>query len=250
MGLDELTPFMYSHSDYADVWDAYIVRFNKYKTPYASLHLFIDSKPKKEFQTRDIILYDDKLSYCKRLVHCLKQVSTKYVLYTHEDMILYDKPDWELLGEYVDILENSHFSYIKLLKGGMGLRDLMSGLHPSLRLITNYDWNFSVQPTIWETARLLEVLEDLGKTDPSIWKLEELAQSYMKSRIFGLYAFNGCEKKRGMYHWDSAVYPFIATAIVKGQWNTAEYPKEINDLAEEFNIDLSIRGQYEEVVYG
>ena len=48
--------------------------------------------------------------------------------------------------------------------------------------------------------------------------------------------------KRGTYHYDSTIYPFIATAIVKGKWNTMEYVKELTELSAEFNINLDLRG--------
>ena len=27
------------------------------------------------------------------------------------------------------------------------------------------------------------------------------------------------DNKRGQFHWDSGVYPYFATAVVKGKWN-------------------------------
>ena len=38
-----------------------------------------------------------------------------------------------------------------------------------------------------------------------------------------------------MYHFDSLVYPYIATAIVKGKWNFQEYP-ELKKLLDSYNI--------------
>jgi hypothetical protein len=38
------------------------------------------------------------------------------------------------------------------------------------------------------------------------------------------------------------VYPYIATAIIKGKWNLSEYPIELGDLLSEYKIDKSIRG--------
>jgi hypothetical protein len=49
-------------------------------------------------------------------------------------------------------------------------------------------------------------------------------------------------KKRGSLHFDSIVYPYIATAIIKGKWNLSEYPNELGDLLNEYKIDKSIRG--------
>ena len=45
-------------------------------------------------------------------------------------------------------------------------------------------------------------------------------------------------------HFDSKAYPYIATALIKGKWNTAEYQKEIDQLAEEYSIDINQRGNF------
>ena len=59
--------------------------------------------------------------------------------------------------------------------------------------------------------------------------------------INGLLCYTG-EPKRGIYHYDSYVFPIIATAITKGKWNVSEYKKELEPLLVEFNIDTSKRG--------
>ena len=38
------------------------------------------------------------------------------------------------------------------------------------------------------------------------------------------------ENKRGAHHYDSSVYPYIATAIVKGKWNVTEYKNELTNI--------------------
>ena len=50
------------------------------------------------------------------------------------------------------------------------------------------------------------------------------------------------EPKRGLYHHDSSIFPFIASALVRGKWNLSEYSNELIPLVLEYNIDLSLRG--------
>ena len=59
--------------------------------------------------------------------------------------------------------------------------------------------------------------------------------------INGLYVYNG-EPKRGSNHYDSKVFPYTATAVVKGKWNFSEYEAELLPLLMEFEIDPNIRG--------
>ena len=45
-----------------------------------------------------------------------------------------------------------------------------------------------------------------------------------------------------MAHHDSEIYPYIATAVVKGLWNLTEYPAEMAEVVKEFGIDCRERG--------
>jgi hypothetical protein len=46
-----------------------------------------------------------------------------------------------------------------------------------------------------------------------------------------------------MYHWDSDVYPYVATAVVKGKWSYSEYVDELTELLGEYEIDPDVRGK-------
>ncbi len=46
-----------------------------------------------------------------------------------------------------------------------------------------------------------------------------------------------------MSHYDSNIFPYIATTLVKGKWNTKEYP-ELYEILNSYNIDVSIRGEF------
>jgi hypothetical protein len=56
-----------------------------------------------------------------------------------------------------------------------------------------------------------------------------------------LYYYNE-EKKRGLNHYDSSIYPYIATALVRGKWNLSEYNFELKPLLEKYKIEINLRG--------
>jgi hypothetical protein len=62
-----------------------------------------------------------------------------------------------------------------------------------------------------------------------------------KNNIKGLCHYNN-EPKRGENHYDSDVYPYIATALVKGKWIMSEYSFELGSILEKYNIDINKRG--------
>ena len=58
-----------------------------------------------------------------------------------------------------------------------------------------------------------------------------------------MFFYNG-EKKRGSHHYDSTIFPHIASASVKGKWNLSEYHNELSPLLEKYQINKNIRGVY------
>ena len=50
--------------------------------------------------------------------------------------------------------------------------------------------------------------------------------------------------RRGIFHFDNPVYPYVATAIGKGKWNLSEYVAELSKVFSEYGIDPSFRGSH------
>lgn len=237
---------MYSHSDYSDVWPIFFTQTDKYfqdTKKYVFVDKHVDNIP-SDWQT---ILYNANDTYDRRVESCLEQVDEEYCIFHHEDMPLYEEPRYDLLDSFRRILENEsdEVSYIKLIKGGIYADDHKHDRfepHRDLYKIENNHptYMFAVQPSIWRTEDLLAVYSE---TDiDHIHEFESMASQACKQLdIFGLYCYHG-ENKRGLYHWDSSVYPYIATAIVKGKWNMSEYKDELTPLLEENNINAEERG--------
>ena len=71
---------------------------------------------------------------------------------------------------------------------------------------------------------------------------EDSAFSFIRfMNMQGLFCYYG-EDKRGLYHYDSKVFPHISTALVKGRWNMSEYPQEMTELIKEYKINIMNRG--------
>ena len=99
--------------------------------------------------------------------------------------------------------------------------------------LTTTNWShFSIQPTLIKKDTLLNILERYPSNN--LWELENnIHISNFHPYIEQCTSLKG--KQRGIYHFDSLVYPYIATAIVKGKWNFQEYP-ELKKLLDSYNI--------------
>ena len=78
----------------------------------------------------------------------------------------------------------------------------------------------------------------------SIWEFEANANmTCMKNSFICCLAHLEGEQKIGMFHWESFTYPYFATAIVKGKWNTEGYPHKLIETLENYSVDYQARGQ-------
>lgn len=228
MGIEVIT---YSHTDYSDVWEPFLSRFRKY-FPDTKIYFCVNYTDQELPHDVTPVFYEESKCYTQRLSQCLSQITSRVVLFLHEDMILYDTPLYDKLEDYTRYVEEGKAHSIKLIPVGTILA--RPEIDASLAY-TTYS-KFSIQPTIIHTDSLLRLLEEAG--DATIWEFE----SIVKQRDTDYVSYLGTEDKRGMYHFDSKVFPYTATAIVKGKWNFSEYSRELKEVLAECSIDINVRG--------
>ena len=210
---------VYSHSEYFDVLDIFLEQQKKFGIE--KILIFSDKKFNNE---NEHFIYDKNHTYTERLINCLDKVKEDVVLYQHEDMFLYKEPNISTLKKYMDYLSNSKYSFIRLSRtGNCDLKNCAENLYEINPSSPDF---FAVQPTIWKRKDFISFLSDAGPKN--IWDLE-LTSSKIKHNIKGLMHYAN-ESPRGG-HFDSSIWPYIATAIIKGDWNFREYNKELSDIA-------------------
>jgi hypothetical protein len=234
------TIVLYTHTDYKDVWPVIFGQTNKY-LPLNKKIIFVDKFDESIDSSYTQIYYDDKLSYTDRVRSCLEKVTDDLILFFHEDMPLYADPDNEILNQFTSLVKEGKADFIRLIKAGVDEMFIPSGIHSDLVECPENSL-FSIQPTITTTKKLKDIFSDFPNLN--IWQFEsnvsdscirrQYTKCYMASKEF--------ETKRGLYHWNSDIFPYVATAIVKGRWNCAEYNLELNELFERYNIDKNKRG--------
>jgi hypothetical protein len=222
----------YTHTDMKDVWPVFFGRLKKYMSNYKT-YVFVndDSDLIPAEYTR--VLYDDKLKYTQRIFNCIDKVQEDVILFLHEDMILYDTPNIGYLKKYEEYILNNIVNGIKLIATSPNNNFIKSSLDETL--VTSEFSKFSIQPTILKKELFKTFFEN---KEFSIWEFEDKTNFFELQFMVKI----GPEKKRGLYHYDSLVFPYTATAINKGRWNMTEYQKELNDIFEEYDINPFDRG--------
>lgn len=222
---------IYTHSDYKDVWKLLFGQLKKY-LPNQKVYVLSDSNAEEIPSNYITIVYDDSKVYTDRLKQCLSQINEDVVLFQHEDMVLFNEPKFELFDRYINYVKNEMVDSVKLIY--VQENDVVSELDSTL--ISNSYSKFSIQPTLIKLKNFVSLLDS---TEPlNIWDFELAVPAEGKHYMVRL----GDEIKRGIYHCDSIIYPYIATAIVKGKWNYGEYMKELDEMFNEYGIIPFERG--------
>ena len=236
---------LYTHSDYSDVWAVFFEQQQPMIQLFEKNYVFLDKYSEKIPDNFIQIVYDDSKNYTQRLLDCFAKINLpKYFIYQHEDMFLYKEPNINQLMKYFEYINDGtkNIDFIKLIKSGNDISKQTNFDSTLYQIDLQSDWIFSIQPSIWDTKRFLKLLKQHKKD--TIWEFEANAQKTCKKmKIRGFYShYDG--GKRGLNHWDNNIYPYIATAIVKGKWNFQEYKTELTDILSRYHIDSNVRGKY------
>lgn len=242
---------VYSHSEYDDCWIPFFDRLKRHcGHEFDNYYLLSDATNEKMDARFEHIPYNNDEAYTDRVLSCLKQIDTSHCLFQHEDMMLYDDIHEGYFQHCLDWLQGGGpfpIDSIKLHKSGSPHDNHpanewpINGSDVLKMTLINHDMMFSIQPTLWNTEKLIDILENNQGLNG--WEFETQGQGYCKEILLSAcYVQHESDQQRGMLHWDSMVWPYIATAVFKGKWCTNEYPKELREMFEEYSIDYRIRG--------
>ena len=221
---------VYTHTDMKDVWPMFFGQLKKYIGDTKVYVAVNDDDTQLSDYIR--IIYDDSKQYTDRWREILPQIEESVFMFLHEDMILFDELKFDYIQRYFDLVNASKVESIKMIY--VPATDVVSDVDDTL--ISNQYSKLSIQPTILRKDYFKSILDKVGSLN--IWDFERAVQTDTNSYMVKI----GGEKKRGIYHCDSIVFPYIATAINKGKWNMSEYSKELDKMFMEYGVVPFERG--------
>jgi len=224
---------VYTNSNCSDLWEMFIKQNQK----HIGLPIFfITNQTIPNFPKENQYVYNNDDNYSDVWIESLTKINSDYFIYLQEDFILYDDVKLDKLNEYLEILKNSDYSFVRLIKSGEVNQQITDTL---FEISSNNDFIFAMQTTIWKTKDYIDILQNVHEEK---WLETPKYMEYMsKNNIKGLCHYDN-ESKRGGNHYDSNIYPYIATALVKGKWVMSEYEIELKELLNTYSIDLNKRG--------
>jgi hypothetical protein len=225
---------VYTNSNCSDV----LTPFIKQNRKHTKLPLYLIS----DYDVSDLDIdgfhrYSNDEPYYKVWSDAIKKFNSETFIYLQEDFYLYSDINKEKLLEYEKFLKNSTYSFIRLLKSGQ-LNDKQIS-NKLFEIESSNEHIFSMQATLWKSNDYIKIMEAVK--DPKWLENDKYRENMIKLNMNGLYHYDN-ERKIGKNHHDSNIYPYIATAVVRGQWNYSEYKNELEPILIENNIDPNIRG--------
>ena len=219
-----------THSSNVVCLDIFFKYMEKYigSSYFENVYLFIDPCDYVAPEYVTTITYNPDDCFTYQMGDCLSKVKEEILLYCNEDYIFYDHARLDIADDLLFKLTNSNFSFIKFVYGDIEPYQMHS---PNLLIIDKACANnFSQTLSFWKTKDLVNIHRHsppagIGLKGNLIGHLEDAAKDVCRHLdIQGLCYYNG-EPKRGLFHFDTEVFPHIASALVKGSWNTNEYPE-------------------------
>ena len=233
----------------SDIWKPFFDSIDRYVSEdfFSQKYVFVDDDLLIIPQDYDVVRYDTGRTYKEQFCSCIEAVKQEYCIYISEDYILYNTIDEIAINQLKEVLnEDSAFSFIRFMRGGVfdgPFKKYSNNLH---YVPEDKEYFYTNQAALWKTKDLKKV-HDLGPNLHIANKDWENSFEYQATKtcnemnMQGLFCYYG-EDKRGLYHYDSKVFPHISTALVKGRWNMSEYPQEMTELIKEYKINIMNRG--------
>lgn len=245
--MENLRVTTWTHSTYDDIWPMYYGQFLKH-APELRHAVFLEKKVDKSYFPDGClqVINNEKDYFYSRFVECMKQIKEDNIMYMQEDFVLYDDANIEWMKKVQDFLNNSKYSFVRLIKSGVEGGDNVSSDLKLWEVPRNSQYVFSCNSAIWKREDFIRLFEFYK---PKTILESELYGSHA-CRILGI---EGCyvydnEPKRGSLHYDSSIFPYISSALVghslggPSRWLYKHYEKELSNLLEKYDISPSDRG--------
>jgi len=237
------TYLVYTHEEYSDILDIHLKRLNKH---YPEIKPMIATNSKDyilntydNINDDQILLYDTSKAFGERLNSVLCKIQTKYVLLCFDNDILVGNVDTKKIIEIVNTMENRNIDQVRLIVSGIDNPVFNDQLNTN-----NGYYFFSTISTIWNIKTLLDItymFKDINYRSfesPNIHNyVSKFNNAYISSYKDIQYTNEG--------HYLSYYFP-ICHCIGNGKWRTYSpmNKKYIDEIASEYDIDLSIRGYW------
>lgn len=164
--------FLYSHSDYSDVWDLTFGQIYKYiNLDDVSIVFCVDKLNNYKIDDRiNVVYYHDSQIYTDRILTNIKKLNYDYILFLHEDWVIIDNFSNEYILKQIEFMNKNDILHIRSYKnyGHSNIKSTIFHKEVNICNIPSDSGNFiSLQPGLWEKNVFIE-LYSMNANKPNI----------------------------------------------------------------------------------
>lgn len=212
--MDRVTMLVSSFDAFADCWPPFCHGLRRYwaDCPY-DVAFITNHREVGQPGARALRVGTDR-GWSGNMLLALEQISTPYVLYTHEDFWISSKVETAAVEAYVSILEADRADYVRLYP--CPAPDRIYSNDPRLGVLdVGAKYRAALQMALWRKS----VLAGLIRAGETPWQFEALGTE--RSRTYGerFLSVRPFWNERGERYHHGVDY--VCTAVNKGRWSRA-----------------------------
>ncbi len=244
---------IYSHSEYSFFWPVMTGQFEKHNVD-CTIHFLTDSTT-PEAMLKELIpsswiihTYDPSLIWTDRIKKALLELTSRYVLFLHEDWIPVGPVSMSRLEDVATFMCSKDINcMLSFHNFGCNLdckhtllpekvKEFADTMDPAYKY-QNEPHHF-FQPALWDRYKFIQYTTSLCKTKHQNEDLESL---FFWSRQ-NCWSVQNMETQYTIRTMNSYFYPHIH-ALSEGKWNLTKYPK-LKPLLESYGLETESRGDH------
>jgi len=148
---------IYSHSTVFDVLEIQFEYLSKlFNNEEQKIYLFADKNYDKHTKLKyETILYDDNITYNRRILTCIEKIICEYFIISHESDILF-KYNKDIIFKISEIMKQNNIDSVELKQQPNCINKIKVTNELSLTDVTEKDYTFNVQPRLWKRTSSLK----------------------------------------------------------------------------------------------
>lgn len=242
----EICILLYTHSDYCDIWNLTLSLIEK----YIDLNII-----KVYFAVNDLngyklnknivpIFYNDRQFYTERILKITKKLNYKYILFLHEDWIITNNYDMNIIKEYINIMKKYSINHIRSYRNygeckPLNIFDKEIDINSKIKIKNipaNASCFVSLQPGIWEKNTFIEVFNYKSNNASTLeWNVNNSID--FRKKYYTSFFYENTIKMD-----NSLMFPHIHS-ISKGRWALCN-SENLEKILKKYNIDIKKRGYF------
>jgi hypothetical protein len=228
---------LHTHSDYSDVWKITIPLLEKYASNY-TIYWCSDSILDFKLPYNFIFIkYDNCLNWSSRFKDCVDLFDSEYFLYIHEDWLLIDYIDTNIINYLLDFMFKNKVDFLMSYIRDNGLPEYKNQI-PIPSIYDGYEFRKIIghylQPAIWNKNLFKKIIAlNVTMNNGELKIVNDITES---ANCYGIIW------TKTQHRSTTTLYFKHIHSIHGGKWLLIKYPYKLLPLLESYGIDYRIRG--------